>query len=109
MLTLECPSSIHQLVARLDHIKNKNYLTHNIHPYPAKFIPQIPSCFIETYSKKNDVVLDPFCGSGSTLLEATIRDRKAIGLDLNPIATLISRVEVIVGHISAGVQGHYRK
>ena len=90
---LQCTSSIGQLVASLDYIKDKNYLTHGIHPYPAKFIPQIPSCLVETYSRKGDVILDPFCGSGTTLLETIIRDRQAIGVDVNPIATLISKVK----------------
>ncbi len=81
------------LINNLDAIRNKNYLTHGIHPYPAKFIPQIPSCAIETYSTKSDIILDPFCGSGTALLEGLIRSRKAIGIDVNPIATLISKVK----------------
>lgn len=96
MSGLRCPSSIHELVNNLDKIKNKNYLTHGIHPYPAKFIPQIPSCLINAYSKKNDSVLDPFCGSGTSLLEAMLWGRKPIGVDINPIATLIAKVKIYI-------------
>ena len=94
MLEVRTPESIHALVASLDDIRNKNYLTHGIHPYPAKFIPQIPACLIEAYSSEGNVILDPFCGSGTSLLEALIRGRESIGLDLNPIATLVARAKI---------------
>ena len=65
-------------------------LTHDFHPYTAKFIPQIPNRLIQLFSDCGDTVLDPFCGSGTTLLEALLLGRNAIGLDANPIACLIS-------------------
>jgi len=69
------------------------YSTHGIHPYPAKFIPQIPARIIEECSNERHTILDPFCGSGTTLLEARLRGRDSIGFDVNPIAVLISRVK----------------
>ena len=48
------------------------YLTHNYHPYPCKFVPQIPKQIISKYSKEGDLILDPFCGSGTTLTEASL-------------------------------------
>lgn len=64
-----------------------------LHPYPAKFIPQIPRALIHALNiPKNSVVFDPFCGSGTTLIEAQSLGFKTIGVDLNPIACLISRV-----------------
>lgn len=56
-------------------------------------IPHIPSYFIHKYTRKNDLILDPFCGSGTTLLEARLLGRNAIGLDINPLAVLISDVK----------------
>ncbi len=69
------------------------YLTHDIHRYPAKFIPQLARRVIEEYSDKGEIILDPFCGSGTTLLEARLVGRHAIGVDLNPVAYYVSRVK----------------
>jgi DNA modification methylase len=66
---------------------------HRIHPYTAKLIPQIARYLIERYTSEDDIVLDPFCGSGTSLLEARLRFRRAIGIDINPIAVLISKVK----------------
>lgn len=69
------------------------YLTHSLHPYPAKFIPQIPNALIQELSSVGDTVLDPFCGSGTTLVEALLLKRHAIGIDANPLACLIARAK----------------
>lgn len=67
--------------------------THSIHPYPAKFIPQIPRPFIETLTTNGETVYDPFLGSGTTAVEANILGRNAIGNDVNELAVLISKVK----------------
>jgi len=54
---------------------------HALHPYPARFIPQIPRKAILMYSKSGEVVLDPFCGCGTTLLESILLGRQAVGVD----------------------------
>ena len=72
---------------------NPTYPTHSIHHYTAKLIPHIPRYFMEKYTRKNDVIIDPFCGSGTTLLEARLLSRNAIGIDINPLAILISEVK----------------
>lgn len=64
---------------------------HSLHKYYGKLIPAIPAFAIELYAKKDDVVLDPFCGSGTTLVEAQKSGCSAIGIDLDPLATLISK------------------
>lgn len=65
-----------------------------IHPYPAKFIPDIPRAFLSALHVPNGTaVLDPFCGSGTTLSEAQRLGLPSVGIDLNPIACLISRVK----------------
>ena len=66
----------------------------SVHPYPAKFIAEIPRSLLKLLPVSGgDVVLDPFCGSGTTLVEAQAQGYPSIGIDLNPIACLISRVK----------------
>lgn len=65
-----------------------------IHPYPAKFIGDIPRALLEALPvPPNTLVFDPFAGSGTTLLEAQRRGLVSVGVDLNPIACLIARVK----------------
>lgn len=67
---------------------------HGIHPYPAKFIPQIPRNLIRLQPPpEGTIVLDPFCGSGTTLVEAMQAGYPAAGVDLSPIACLIAKVK----------------
>ena len=61
-------------------------LTHGFHSYPAMMIPQVARRLIEKYSKEGDILLDPFCGSGSVLVEARLARRYSWGIDLNPLA-----------------------
>lgn len=70
-----------------------SYLTHGLHPYPAKFIPQIPNALIQELSSVGETVADIFCGSGTTLVEALTLKRNAIGIDANPLACLISEAK----------------
>lgn len=77
----------------LDSFRDKSYLTHGLHPYPAKFVPQIPKLVIAALSSPGDLVVDPFCGSGTSLVEAAVAKRQSIGFDLNPLACLIARAK----------------
>jgi site-specific DNA-methyltransferase (cytosine-N4-specific) len=68
----------------------------SIHPYPAKFIPEIPATILDVLPPAPGTsVLDPFVGSGTTLVEAQKRGVPSVGIDLNPIACLISRVKTL--------------
>lgn len=66
---------------------------HNIHKYPAMFIPEVVEKLINTYSNKGDTVLDIFSGSGTSVLESMLLGRNPIGIELNPLACLISKVK----------------
>lgn len=68
-----------------------SYLSHDIHPYPAKFIPQIPRNLIARLSTRGETVWDPFGGSGTTALEAVLLGRQAISSDVNPLAEVIGQ------------------
>jgi len=71
---------------------NTQYMTHGIHKYPARMIPQIAKRLILEFSQEGDLVIDPFAGSGTVVTEALINNRRAIGSDLNPLALLINKV-----------------
>lgn len=62
------------------------------HPYPARYIPELPAQVLDLLDIRSGTVLDPFCGSGTTLAVARKRGLQSIGVDINPIACLISRV-----------------
>ena len=71
-----------------------NGRTHAWHPFPAKFPPQLPRFFIDALTSPGDTVLDPMCGSGTTLVEAVDSGRRAIGCDIDPLARLIAAVKL---------------
>jgi len=80
-------------------LANKNspnstvYYTHGFHPYPAKYTPQMVQEHLYKNCKKGDVLLDPFCGSGTTIVEGVINGIHSVGIDLNPIACIITKAK----------------
>lgn len=79
----------------LDLVKEeKRARIHSFHRYFGKLIPAIPRFAIREFSDKDDIILDPFCGSGTTLVESSLSDRNSFGIDLNPLSCLISNAKV---------------
>lgn len=74
---------------------DRQYGVHFFHHYTAKFIPQIPSRIIRKFAKTNSVVVDPFMGSGTTLVEAKLLGCHSYGLDTNPMAIKIARAKTL--------------
>ncbi len=73
--------------------KETAYITHGYHRYPAKFIPQVAGRLIDELTRDGDLILDPFCGCGTTLVESKVRGRHSLGVDINPVAALITKVK----------------
>lgn len=68
-------------------------VTHNFYRYPARFSPEFVRHVVTEFSRADDVVLDPFMGGGTTIVEALASGRRAIGVDLNPLACFIARAK----------------
>jgi len=73
--------------------KDTSYITHGYYTYPAKFIPQLAERLIKENSVEGDIVIDPFMGSGTTVVEAIVNSRIGIGTDINEIANLLAKVK----------------
>lgn len=68
-------------------------LTHNYYLHPARFSPVFARAVISALTKPGDVVLDPFMGGGTTVVEALISGRNVIGVDLNPLSVFVTKVK----------------
>lgn len=71
------------------------YLTHWIYPYQGKFHPQMVRALLNIVgAQPGSLVLDPYVGSGTTALEASLLGMRCIGTDLSPLCVLLARVKV---------------
>ncbi|MDR2039694.1 MAG: site-specific DNA-methyltransferase [Bacteroidales bacterium] len=75
-------------------VRSTEQWTHGYHRYPAKFLPNLVKKLIEEYTQEDDLVADMFAGCGTTLVEAKIHGRKSVGVDINPVAELITRAKI---------------
>jgi len=85
--------AIERLKAAVQTKDNVQGLTHNYYRYPARFSPKFVREVIEIFSKQGDVILDPFVGGGTTLVEALASNRHSIGFDVSPIASFVSQTK----------------
>jgi hypothetical protein len=67
--------------------------THNFYRYPARFSPKFVRTAIKTLSEPGELILDPFMGGGTTLVEALALGRHAIGVDISSLAAFVSQVK----------------
>lgn len=75
-------------------VRSTEQWTHGYHRYPAKFLPNLVKKLIEDYTQPTDMVADFFAGCGTTLVEAKIHGRQSIGVDINPVAELITNAKI---------------
>lgn len=68
---------------------------HGFHSYPARMHPETAARLVEGLSKAGDTVLDPFCGSGTVIVEAHRLGRRALGIDANPLAVELTRLKTL--------------
>ena len=66
---------------------------HRLHPYLGKFIPQLVEVFLKEFFKKGDYILDPFMGSGTTLIEANILGMNSAGIEISHFNCLIAEIK----------------
>lgn len=81
------------LAGDLDFHDNDSYASHNFHAFPAKYPPQLPAKFISELTEPGDAILDPMMGSGTTVVEAHLAGRRAIGFDIDPLAVRVARAK----------------
>lgn len=90
-----CPSEFEGDSTRLQFDSTSfDPLTHYLFRYPAKFHPPALKKLIEQFTRPGQTILDPFCGSGSLLVESAVIGRNAIGTDIDPVAVFISKGKI---------------
>ncbi len=84
-----------RLAAILDEAQadDVDWLTHGFHSYPARMHPAVARGVLAAYATPGDRVLDPFCGSGTVLVESLAAGMRSRGVDLNPIAIRLAGVK----------------
>ncbi len=75
---------------------NTKQYTHCFHSYPAMMIPQVAGRILDEFGKNSKLLFDPYCGTGTSLVEANLRGINAIGTDINPLARLIAKVKTTI-------------
>jgi len=75
---------------------NTKKYTHCFHQYPAMMIPQVAGKILDEFGKNAKLLFDPYCGTGTSLVEANIREVDAIGTDINPLARLIAKAKTTI-------------
>jgi SAM-dependent methyltransferase len=93
-------------------------LTHPFHTYPARLHPATARVLVELVGAgagRKALLVDPFCGSGTALVEARAAGLRAVGVDLNPLAALVARAKTWTApsrrrkdlhHVGHAISGH---
>lgn len=84
---------LNESVNRTDHISG---YTHNFYNYPARFSPLFARTVIKIFSRPGDLIFDPFMGGGTTIVEAMVLGRNAVGTDINSLSKFITEVKTTI-------------
>lgn len=85
--------NLQELITAANHRGIVTGLTHSLYRYPARFSPMFARAAIETFTKPGDIVLDPFVGGSTTLVEALALGRHAVGVDVSELSLFLARVK----------------
>ncbi len=85
--------NLQELVSATNHGGIVTGLTHSLYRYPARFSPMFARAAIETFTKPGDIVLDPFVGGSTTLVESLALGRHSIGVDVSELSLFLARVK----------------
>jgi len=95
LLTLS-PESEAKLIAGARNTVPVSGLTHNFYKYPARFSPEFARAAIEAFTQPGDLVLDPYVGGGTTLVEARAMGRHSLGTDISQLAEFVSKAKTSI-------------
>jgi len=100
------PDLFDNFIAAVHNRRPVQGFTHNFYRYPARFSPLFARTAIEAFTEPGDIVLDPFMGGGTTLVEARLLGRQGIGTDISSLATFVSQVKTttLSGDAIAGIR-----
>lgn len=96
MMELVARESLSPFLSALHDSQPVRGLTHDFYRYPARFSPEFARAVIESFSEPGDVVLDPFVGGGTTLVEARVAGRLGVGADRSSLAVFAARAKTTV-------------
>src|ERR1043166_2072218 len=89
-MKIKIPDSVVEAVLTRERVEGA---PHDFYRYPARFSPLFAREVIRAFTRKGDVVVDPFCGSGTTAVEAISLGRRAIATDVNALAVFLARTK----------------
>jgi len=85
--------NLDQLVAGIHHRGTVSGFTHDFYRYPARFLPVFARAAIEAFTKPGDTILDPFVGGSTSLVEALVLGRNAVGVDISQLAVFLAKAK----------------
>jgi hypothetical protein len=93
---MEANMEIGKLVSAIHFAGVVDGLTHNFYRYPARFSPIFARTAIELFTKPGETILDPFAGSGTSLVESLALGRHAVGVDISELAVFLAQVKTLL-------------